>query len=564
TDDEIYEAGIKNRLELMGSSEYFEEDPLPKRKAVPDNFGRRMPINLDDQEMSGEPEEKILNKELVSGAGINIDVSADKKAKRNSSLDIRLKNIDIQQKGTSDFSDGETEENFNDNNYFENRISKNSRRGKRKESSAVKENFESEKLGNFYHERRVPVAKAKEPDYSKVKLSGGIWRYVSIFGFAATLLILSFAAYLFLPRADIKIFPKTKTHSVDAQIKGDPEQASIDLERAVIPARMISLEDQVTNTIDVTGSKSASNQKARGTITIYNEYSSSPQPLIATTRFQSPDGKIFRLTKTVTVPGTNNVSGEIKPGAIEAEVVADGAGEEYNIEPATFTIPGFKDSGSEKYSKFYAKSFRAMIGGGNDGKTSKAISESDISAGKIKALADLNQLLKDRLKEAAKDGEMILDDAISITGATYAISNSEGEMVENFTIVAKASASAVVFSEADLRRVIGKDIAGAEIGSNQINENDLSLQFGKSDVDFAKNTITIRVNASGKIIPKIDIDNLKRGILGKNEEDFASFLSAYPAIVKAEISYWPFFAGSKIPSYESRVSIELDPALTSH
>ena len=93
-------------------------------------------------------------------------------------------------------------------------------------------------------------------------------------------------------------------------------------------------------------------QYASGKITVYNNYSSAPQKLIANTRFQTSDGKIYRIKGAISVPGM---------GVTEATVYADRAGEEYNIGPADFTIPGLK--GGPRFEKVFAKSKSAMSGG---------------------------------------------------------------------------------------------------------------------------------------------------------------------------------------------------------
>jgi hypothetical protein len=55
----------------------------------------------------------------------------------------------------------------------------------------------------------------------------------------------------------------------------------------------------------------------------------------------------------------------VQPGAIEAEVIADQAGSDFNIDPTDFKIPGF--SGGPKFDKFYAKSSKSFSGGSSDG-----------------------------------------------------------------------------------------------------------------------------------------------------------------------------------------------------
>jgi len=553
---EEFRVKTKNRLETMGSAEYFEEASKKgsSRIGVKPEYAEEVfekPIKL---------EEKIVNKELVTEIGA--DIKKSNVRKKSAIFDI-VKNVDIQQAGVPDFSPaGGTLNNFNaaDFERANEAISRKSGISYESENSKSKSGLSSNN-NSFFEKERFAKTRLREAktDYGNVNLSGKFWKYFAIFGSVVALIIIFFAAYIFLPKADIKIFVKTKSQSVDAQIKGGVAQTSIDFDSQMIPAKVISIEDQATEKYPVTGSKSAANQKAHGTITIYNEFSNNPQPLVATTRFQTADGKIFRLTKNVSVPGVTNVGSETKPGAIEADVAADEAGDAYNIDPTSFTIPGFKDSGNDKFTKIYAKSFKAMTGGGNSSTgTAKAITASDISSAKNKALADLTQSLKQKLKNSASGGLIIPDDATNIGDATYAVSNSVGEIVENFSVTVKAKASALAFNEKDLRDVLNKDIAKAGSSSDQIDENSLSLQYGKSDADFTSGTILIRVSASGKINSNIDLGNLKKGILGKSEDDFRAYLKTYPAIEKAEINYWPTFLPGKIPAYESRVNIELD------
>jgi len=151
-----------------------------------------------------------------------------------------------------------------------------------------------------------------------------------------------------------------------------------------------------------------------------------------------------------------------------------------------------------------------------------------------------------------------LDDAIDFGEVTYVVSNSVDEMVDNFTVTAKTKATAVSFMGDDLKSVLKQDVAKNVEAGVKIEEESLSMQFGKSDADFEKGTIIIRVNAAAKIKPSIDLENLKKGILGKGEDDLKAHLETYPDVEKVEINYWPSFISGKIPAYESRVDIELD------
>lgn len=147
------------------------------------------------------------------------------------------------------------------------------------------------------------------------------------------------AAYLFVPSAKIIVEPDFQTIKSDVSVHAGENVAVGDLS---IPLRVFNKDESITLQYNASGKSQTSGQKAHGTVVISNSYSKDPQTLIATTRLQSESGKIFRLSKNVIVPGMTTVAGEIRPGAIIADVIADEAGSDYNIDPSSFKIPGFQ------------------------------------------------------------------------------------------------------------------------------------------------------------------------------------------------------------------------------
>jgi hypothetical protein len=230
------------------------------------------------------------------------------------------------------------------------------------------EGSREERLKNFFSSPKAPAATIAEriplkKSAASPSVSVAGKKASTIFfllGGISILSLLGVGLFLFLPKAEIHAVPHKALHDSDLQFDG---RVSGDMSGDNgISVRLVEKEETVSFGAAATGKSGASNQKARGTAVIYNEFSSEPQSLVATTRLETPDGKLFRLVEGVTVPGMTDVSGKKEPGAIEADVIADQVGAEYNIEPTTFTIPGFK--GGPKYAKFSAKSMKSMSGGG--------------------------------------------------------------------------------------------------------------------------------------------------------------------------------------------------------
>ncbi|MCD6422247.1 hypothetical protein J7L13_02790, partial [bacterium] len=128
----------------------------------------------------------------------------------------------------------------------------------------------------------------------------------------------------YFPRAEVVLYLKTETKEFRPTVRlGEGE--GVDLR-----AQIFQKEVRKSAKGQATGEKEVG-AKARGKITIYNYWDSTPQVLIAHTRFQSVStGKIFRIPEAVTVPGTRVQQGQVVPGTVEVEVVADEVGAEYN------------------------------------------------------------------------------------------------------------------------------------------------------------------------------------------------------------------------------------------
>ena len=110
-----------------------------------------------------------------------------------------------------------------------------------------------------------------------------------LFGIVSVAVILLVGIFLIFPRAKISIHMSSNVQTIDLEIKGNSNAVISDLEGRSVPARAIEKDAERTESFSATGRNEISDQKTRGTIAIYNEHGTSPQPLVATTRFLTPD-----------------------------------------------------------------------------------------------------------------------------------------------------------------------------------------------------------------------------------------------------------------------------------
>ncbi|MGC8776088.1 MAG: hypothetical protein ACP5QN_02140, partial [Minisyncoccia bacterium] len=153
--------------------------------------------------------------------------------------------------------------------------------------------------------------------------------------YAGLILIFGFAFWkisLFFSSAEINLKFKKTPFDFNNVVLGSKNSSNLDINKKIIPVELFINKQNLTEPFKATGQKNVS-EKAQGEITIYNAYSSEPQVLVATTRFEAPNGLIYRLKDRIIVPGAQIKDGKIIPSSITALVEADQPGEKYNTGP---------------------------------------------------------------------------------------------------------------------------------------------------------------------------------------------------------------------------------------
>ena len=400
----------------------------------------------------------------------------------------------------------------------------------------------------------------KDNGRTVVKKAGKIFW---LFGIITGCLMLGVVAYLLMPKAEVLIFPKKIQKNINLAVDVAEKLSEVGEENVTDTIQLnsgsIEKNDTLSLTFKSTGEKTSSNQKARGKITIYNEFSEAGQILVATTRFLTEDGKLFRLTKTVTVPGMSlDENGQKKPGEIEAEVIADQSGEEYNIDATKFSIPGFE--GGPKYDKFYAKSAQEMKGGGAENTELNTVSEDDIAKAKKETTEKIKEQIKEKMQEEIGENNILLDKAIKFEITDMANFPEEGAVADNFEYQIKIKAKGIFFSQNDLNEKINNYVSNhiiAEEKNYPLKIVMIDKEYGEPTVDFDNNSLKFNLGLNISLAAKINPDEVSQKLLGKNQKEIDEFISQHPEIQKIEATISPTFFANKIPKYISRVKMQV-------
>ncbi len=396
--------------------------------------------------------------------------------------------------------------------------------------------------------RQIPLSKDKKADYQDLKkeivdleenkgnfkprrvnkIAGGnrkplnpkfvIWLIAII-----CLLALFFGVSILFSSATVIVTPRTEkiTFNNDAYSAKLESAAATDLTFEVL-----KVKEDLGETVEATAEKQVS-QKASGKIVIYNNYSTSPQRLINNTRFEAANGKVYRISTSVIIPGQNKESGKIIPGSVEATVVADQAGEDYNLKVSDlkgdFKIPGFK--GDLRYVGFYALLKEDIVGGfiGKQRIVADDLRKSteDALKGKLK-----DQLLKE-LYAIKPENYFLFKDGYSLDFSDLPDTAVETNKVQ---INIEGILNGVVFNNSKLAKYLATqkiaNFDGLPVTFIPA-DNLIATLKGTSPVLWKNDALDIKITGDADIKWQYDSTALKRDLLGRKETDLKSLSAKY-------------------------------------
>lgn len=402
----------------------------------------------------------------------------------------------------------------------------------------------------FLRERKddIPLREELENDENKKT------RFV--FKVTIALLILAIIAaffYVFLSKISstvVNISPFKETVEVDSRLRAyaDPSITGLSFE-----TMQLSADDSVK--VVPTGISSGG-QKSSGKITVYNNYSNAPQKLIANTRFETKEGKIFRIKEAIVAPGM---------GMTEATVYADQTGEAYNIEASDFTVPGLK--GGPRFEKVFAKSKTAMTGGSSG--NVMLVKKEDIESVRSSLREKTKTRLLTMLSNQKPEGYLLFNNAIKVEYEENSENPKVGQSSEHPMIFGiKAVATGYLFKKDSLSKALADNNAGKFMVRSPKNDilsidNIESLDFNLISANAQSKEVVINLKGKAGFSWVVDTAKLLKDISLHKGKDYNSVFQNYPSIEKASVifypSWWKF--ASKDPS-KIKLNIETKKVAT--
>ncbi len=401
-------------------------------------------------------------------------------------------------------------------------------------------NYGNSDSGIIEREQSSSTNKASETMYSTnnkgnkiLGFSKKIWAVIVIL----VAIILFFVMGSMFTTATVKIVLSQQTTSINDTFSTTRGTNS----ENILPYQIVKLQKKVTRDVQPTGEEMVE-RKASGQIVVYNKYSTEGQKLIVNTRFEAPDGKIYRIDKSVVVPGAKGSGDDMIPGSIEVTVYADKVGEEYNIDLVDFTIPGLKDT--PLYDGFFARSKTEMKGGYNG--MLRSASEEDIKNTTLALQEELRDLLQKEINSTIGEDNIFYEDAVFIDFTT----NIPTEVSANGMLNVEETEllQIVVFDKKELSSEIAKKSLSSYDGSVVLVQNLDEMNFvfeNKEEFDPAVNkSFEFVLSGTPHIVWEIDKVAFKNDLAGLSKDSISTIIQNYSSVRKIEAKIKPFWKQS--------------------
>lgn len=374
---------------------------------------------------------------------------------------------------------------------------------------------------------------------------------------AIFLVALFTVGFFTLSKAEIAIWPKTENLSFSTTFTVDANATTSNFSARVISGQLFQKDKTITQNFVASG-RILKEEKAKGLIKVYNAYSTSPQSLVVNTRFVSSDGKLFRSNKKITVPGGSYSGGKLVPGEVEVEVTADQAGPEYNINPTTFSIPGF--AGTDKYTKFYAKSSAAFTGGFSQ-QVSQVVKE-DLTQAKDSLSREAKDQCESDFVQALRSAEISPEYLYSEKAIqtevleTFTLAKA-GDDVDNFNYQVKAESKTLIFPRKNFEDFVQQLLLSRIPEGKTAYQESLNVDIVTQTVNLASKKIVFSLTVSVKTYDQIDLAEFKASLENKTLEETKSFLASQSWMDRSEAKLWPFWV-KKVPKNADKIELELN------
>lgn len=348
--------------------------------------------------------------------------------------------------------------------------------------------------------------------------------------------------FVFAPAATIVITASTSPSPVSASVKLGGTAAT-SFQQGVLSSITQTEEKDATVEFPATGEKDVG-ERAKGTMTLTRtSVSSNTITIPAGTTFTAA-GLTFTSDSAATLDGTTIGPGGLVQDSATVNVTAQAPGPDYNLSPRSYQASsgGYSANGSQ------------MSGGTT--KVAKVVSASDVERARGQLIGASTDAQKKALIAKFTNGEKVIDSSFTTQrGAETSTPAVDQEApTGKATLSIKTTYSIQAVSKTGLESYL-KDYL-----NDQLEKNQKVYSTGVDSATLANfrtqgDSTLVTVNATGRIGPEINEDQIKEQVKGKIYGEVQQTLQAEPGIKEVDVQFSYFWVRT-VPSDANKIKIE--------
>lgn len=279
-----------------------------------------------------------------------------------------------------------------------------------------------------------------------------------------------------------------------------------------------------------------------GQVRITNTYSSS-QPLIKTTRLLTNDGRLYRISESVTVP---------PGGSVTVQAYADQMGSSYDFTaPTSFTIPGL----STDLQRFVTgQSITAFTGGE---KSMQVLTQQDIAraqnALRNNIVADAEKKLRASVTDSRLTESAYVPEDVEVNTSAHA-----GDQTDHFMLSLRIKVTGVFYAKGDMDTFVKSGITSHVPPGHVLAADDpVKVDYGVTSADPTKETAHITVTADVLTKPTSAEGFIsKDAIAGLPVDSAIQTLEQMKGVENADVVVHPGWV-RRLPKVTSRITVKI-------
>jgi len=374
------------------------------------------------------------------------------------------------------------------------------------------------------------------------------YRNLVIVFMSLALVLIVLILYFALSQAEIEIKPDYLKQQVGfaVQVIDQNVFAETTDNSQKIPGSLKEIEVQAAREFPAS-QKTVAQAKASGELVVHNDYGQ-PQPLVSRTRFQSPEGLIFRSVEGITVPAK---------GQATVAVEADGTEAAYEIGPAKFILPALSEW---RKQYVYAASLKPMA---KKTSTKFEITTADVNRATAELKEQLTAEARAELAKSLTENQSLLEQSFSSQtleakvdpSATAGSASLRSGQAEKFTLALKLKIKALAIDENQLKQQVGANLP--EIYKQRYTLTQIDPSSFTYEVTYLEhNSENLLAQIKGEYnltVTSLNINKTElKGLSAKAAEAYLKSLGQIKE-VRVRLPFWTNY----LPALEDKINIRI-------